>query len=192
MSAPDPSSPRHDPDEGALAQAWLRAASAPAVVDDLLAVFADADAAVRARGPACWASGRCCNFRAAGHLLYTTGLEAAYTFLGTIPSEPRAARQPHEEPPPAGGAPQAALSLPVIARAQADGLCPYQSNNLCSVHSTRPLGCRVYFCTRGTEPWQHELTERLLTDLQRLHTRHQIPYRYAEWRTLLAAVARAQ
>ena len=46
----------------------------------------------------------------------------------------------------------------------------------------RPLGCRAFFCQADTDSWQHELYERSLTDLRRLHGEHDLPYRYMEWR----------
>jgi hypothetical protein len=55
------------------------------------------------------------------------------------------------------------------------------------VHAIRPLGCRIYFCDRSAQDWQHELSERLIADIRGLHDRHGVEYRYAEWRGLLAA-----
>ena len=69
---------------------WLAAARDPAVRGELDAVYLDISEQIEARGPACWASGRCCNFEKAGHLLYVTGLEAAYTVVGLEKKEPRA------------------------------------------------------------------------------------------------------
>jgi len=68
------------------------------------------------------------------------------------------------------------------------GACPFQEGNLCGVHSVRPLGCRVYFCDRSAQAWQHELSERMQERIRRLHDEAAIPYRYAEWRWLLELV----
>ena len=43
---------------------------------EVLAVYAAADAAVRAAGPRCDASGRCCRFTEYGHTLFLSAFEA--------------------------------------------------------------------------------------------------------------------
>lgn len=151
---------------------WRAAARAPAVVAELEAIFDDAAASIRARGPACWASGRCCNFERAGHRLYVTGLEAAYCVerLTEQPEGPTTVRT---------------LTAASLQAARATGGCPFQSANLCGVHAIKPLGCRLYFCDRAAQNWQHDLSERLLADLRALHDRHAIDYAYGEWRAML-------
>lgn len=163
-------------DEGALrsmAVEWLRRAREPLVAAELEAIYAEVAREISERGPACWASGRCCNFEKAGHRLYTTGLEAAYTVarLGA-------------------GTPVRVLLAPDVERARAVGGCPFQEGNLCGVHGVRPLGCRVYFCDRSAQQWQYDLTERGMARMRELHDRHGIVYAYAEWRALLEAMAR--
>lgn len=152
-------------DESMLAGQWLAAASRPDVRRALEAVYADAAREIAGRGPACWASGRCCNFEKTGHLLYVTGLEAAYTVAGARGREPAGA-----------------VSLPVLS----GGLCPFQEQNLCGVHEIKPLGCRVYFCDRSAQQWQNDLSERLLSEVRAIHDRHGVEYRYGEWRAMLA------
>ena len=147
------------------AAAWLAAARSQPVALELESVYAYTAAQIESRGPACWASGRCCNFDAAGHRLYTTGLEAAYTIARLESDAPDAA---------------------AIDAARASGGCPFQAANLCSVHLIKPLGCRVYFCDRTAQSWQQELTERALERIRAIHTRSKIEYCYAEWRDLLA------
>jgi Fe-S-cluster containining protein len=145
-------------------QAWLRAASEDGVVRALEAVYADVAAQIEARGPACWASGRCCNFDRAGHLLYVTGLEAAYTVA-------RLERPPGEAE---------------------RGCCPLLEGHLCGAHAIKPLGCRVYFCDRGAQEWQHRLSEHALEQIRRIHDEGGIPYEYAEWRFLLRRISGAR
>lgn len=147
------------------AESWLHAARDPRVIEGLEAIFERAAQAIAVRGPACWASGRCCNFDAAGHRLYATGLEAAYCLLraGTV-------------------------SERELQTALARGGCPYQVLNLCGAHGHKPIGCRIYFCDRSAQSWQNELYETLLGDLRALHDAHQLAYVYAEWRQLLGAM----
>lgn len=158
--------------DAALAAEWLDAVARPRVVSALEAVYLATAEAIAARGPACWASGRCCNFAKTGHLLYVTGLEAAYT-VSRLTDRP-------------------ALTEADIGRAREVGGCPFQVNNLCGVHPIRPLGCRVYFCDKSAQAWQQDLYERELTALRTLHDAEGIPYRYAEWRSLLELLVRAR
>lgn len=153
-------------EETSLARAWLLAVEAPAIVSSLEAIYAAVAVEIARRGPSCWASGRCCNFKRTGHLLYVTGLEAAYTVR-------------HLNEP---------LTPVRIDAALVEGGCPLQSANLCGVHPIRPLGCRVYFCDRSAQEWQQDLYERHLGQVRDLHDQHGIDYRYAEWRALLAWV----
>lgn len=138
------------------------------VMAELESVFADVVAAIGARGPACWASGRCCNFEKVGHRLYVTALEAAYT-LSKLPAE----RRP---------------TMAQIAKARERGGCPFQQKNLCSVHEIKPLGCRTYFCDKSAQRWQEELTEEMHGRIRAIHDRHGVEYRYGEWRGMLESM----
>ena len=153
--------------DASLRAVWLAAARDSTIAALLESIYADAATEIARRGPACWASGRCCNFERAGHRLYTTGLETAYTVIRLNASNPT-------------------LTAEALAVSLSRGGGPFQVNNLCGVHTLKPLACRLYFCDRSAQTWQHELSEHLLDRLKRLHDMHQIPYRYAEWRHLLA------
>ncbi len=159
----------HAEDHTDFAGAWLAAVGRAEVSTALEGVFAEVGRAVAARGPVCWASGRCCNFERSGHSLFVTGLEAAYTVSRL----------------------SAPLLEPEIDRALARGGCPFQVGNLCGVHAIKPIACRVYFCDRSAQAWQQDLSERLQRDVRSLHDRFGVAYRYAEWRGLLRAVVRA-
>lgn len=154
-----------------LAGEWLAAVGRAEVASALEAVYARCAGAIAARGPSCWASGRCCNFEKAGHRLYVTGLEAAYT-LALLPGS--------------GGAfTRATIDGRDVDEARARGGCPFQVSNLCGVHGIKPLGCRVYFCDRSAQVWQQELSETLLGEIKALHDRFGVEYRYGEWREML-------
>ncbi len=149
---------------------WLAAARDGSVVAELEGVYEYVAARVESRGPACWASGRCCNFEKTGHLLYTTGLEAAYTVSRLDAAIGARARSPAHR----------------LTVSPSHPTCPFQSANLCGVHPIRPLGCRVYFCDRSAQEWQRALSERAIAQVRAIHDRHGIEYRYSEWRALLA------
>ena len=162
---------RPDPADLALhVRGWLIAAARPEIAAELEGVYAMIADQVEARGPACWASGRCCNFKSTGHLLYTTGLEAAATMVGLA---------------------RVGVSVPSaadVASAVVRGDCPFLTMNACGVHTIKPMGCRVYFCDRGAEEWQEQLSERSLRAIRQIHERHGVEYRYTEWRALLGAM----
>ena len=154
-------------DENAqLRDAWLAAATNPAIASELEAVYTLISDQIEARRPLCEVSGRCCNFEKHGHRLYVTGLEAAYTV-----AKRQELGQQHTRDD--------------VAQARARGDCPFLVDKMCSAHAIKPLGCRVYFCDPTAQDWQQELSERTLDMVRTIHDRHQIPYRYGEWRGML-------
>lgn len=159
-----------------LAGHWLDAMSRSNVAAAVESVYADAAAAIADRGPACWASGRCCNFEQHGHRLYVTGLEAAWC-VAKLPEIAGTRKENFAEP---------TLRLLVLEQARERGGCPFQIGNLCGAHAIKPLGCRVYFCDRSAQEWQMRLSERLIGRVRRIHEEFGIEYRYGEWRAMLA------
>lgn len=162
-----------------LAADWLVDIHRPEVRAALESIYTDAASAIAARGPACWASGRCCNFEKHGHRLYVTGLEAAYCVASlpqTAPKQPASFAEPK-------------LRLMVLETARQSGGCPFQVSNLCGVHAIKPLGCRLYFCDKSAQGWQNDLSEQLLARIRALHEQFTVEYRYGEWRDMLARFA---
>jgi Fe-S-cluster containining protein len=159
-----------DAESAAQWRQWAAAVAEPDCDRAVGELYDRVDAAVAERGPACRASGRCCHFDTWGHRLYVTGLEIAW-LLNRLDAEPRRTL--------------------VESRAEIadfDG-CLFQVDRLCRVHRIRPLGCRLFFCDRDSSDWQHAAYERFLHDLQRLHERLGLPYRYLEWRAGLREAA---
>jgi Fe-S-cluster containining protein len=125
------------------------------------AIYADVQAAIDLRKPRCDASGRCCRFESFGHRLFVTTLELA-AFVERA-----------GEPNLAGW----------------DGTgCPYQVNKLCSVHTLRPFGCRIFFCDPTADDWQQDQYEQFHLRLKQLHESAGVPYLYVEWREALRAL----
>jgi len=147
-------------------------------------LYTRVDAAIAARGPTCWLSGRCCNFDEFGHRLYVTGLEIEWVLGKASRHGGTKARRGDEEQ--GGGKDESALSDPSCLRASVPS-CLFQSNTLCTIHTIRPLGCRIFFCQDRTQDWQRELYEQFLNELRALHEEHDLPYRYMEWREGLRA-----
>jgi Fe-S-cluster containining protein len=78
------------------------------------------------------------------------------------------------------------LTPATLAAAVARGDCPFLVSQLCGVHTLKPAACRIYFCDQSATHWQNELAERVHAQIRALHDLHAIPYRYGEWRELLA------
>lgn len=115
------------------------------------AVYHAVDAAVRAAGPKCEASGRCCRFAEYGHTLFLSRFEADI-LLATAP----------------------AYAAPV-SRAG----CPFQVDNLCTARDERPVGCRVYFCDEAYTETGNRITESAVAALKAVADRHGTGWRYA-------------
>lgn len=133
------------------------------------AFYAELDAAIAAHQPVCRRRGACCRFDEYGHNLFVTTLEAAYFVAFATP------------PPSRTPARASARSAPRPG-------CPCQTEGRCGVRDVRPMGCRVFFCDPQSQHWQGPLTEDSLRVLRALHERLAVPYRYVEWRNLLASL----
>jgi len=166
-----------------LAQHWLARAGDADVARALRRVYAIVAGEVHLRAPVCNQSGRCCHFDAWDHRLYATGLETAFTLLNV----PSPSGHGAEATPPSASASPAPDSLTptALAAARARGGCPFQFGTLCTVHTVRPLGCRLYYCDPAWQPWQESLAERTHAAIREIHDEHDIEYRYGEWRDML-------
>jgi Fe-S-cluster containining protein len=123
----------------------------------VLEIYDEADAEVRAAGPVCVASGRCCRFKEWGHVLYISNLEADVLL---------AAAPPYEKP------------------VSAD-FCPFQKDKLCTAREPRPLGCRVYYCDPNYQEIGTQITEKYLRRLKAVAQEHGVEWRYAPLHTFL-------
>jgi hypothetical protein len=117
----------------------------------VLDLYNQVDVDVRAAGPVCVASGRCCRFKEYGHTLFISSLEAE-VLLADAP----------------------AYQTPVSA-----DFCPFQRENLCTAREQRPLACRIYFCDPAYQETGKGLSERYLHRLKDLANRYNIPWQYA-------------
>ena len=147
-----------------LRDAVVQAADRSEVREAVLRVYAALQLEIDSRRPRCDASGRCCRFEEFGHRLYVTTAELA-TFLHDLPPE---AVAPAEQNPSG---------------------CRFQVGGLCSVHTIRPFGCRIFFCDPTAGEWQQVQYERFHGDLKRIHDELGVPYFYVEWRAGLAEIA---
>jgi Fe-S-cluster containining protein len=154
-----------------LQQSVLHASRRPDVVEAVGRVYAQLQREIDARRPVCAASGRCCRFDEYGHRLYVTTMELA-AFLAELPVA-------------SGQLPVKSRSLPLLATGDllpATASCPFQVDKLCTVHTIRPFGCRMFFCDATATQWQNEQYEHFHAQLKRLHGEMAVPYFYVEWR----------
>jgi len=126
-------------------------------------LYGQLDGQVSAEGLHCRNCGACCHLHQFGHRLYVTTVELAYFVAG--------------------------LSSPV--RRPQGGVCPYQQDNLCTVRSHRPAGCRMFFCEPTSADWQSRQYEALRPRLIALHERLGLEYAYVEWLAALSRLAGA-
>jgi Fe-S-cluster containining protein len=163
-----------------LQPAVASAAQRPDVRAAIADIYASLQQEIDLRRPLCTSSGRCCHFETFGHRLYVTTMElAAFSHaLQHAPADREAV------------VPLSGRSLPILkftAGTSTPG-CPFQLNELCSVHIIRPFGCRIFFCDESSTDWQHAQYERFHGELKRLHVQLNVPYFYVEWRQALAAL----
>ena len=136
----------------------------PDLHSKILDLYEEVDRDVRAAGPECVASGRCCRFKEYGHTLFISNLEA----------EVLLAAAPHYEQP------------------VSSDFCPFQSGNLCTAREPRPLGCRVYYCDPNYQETGNRITEKYLHRLKQLSEEAGIEWRYAPLHHFLNTAARGQ
>lgn len=140
----------------------------PEVLEAVEKLHEDAAAAIGRIGPRCEMSGRCCRFEEFGHRLFITSAELA-AFAMSLRALP---------------------DRKFLTQRQDGGGCRFQLDGVCTVHHSRPMGCRLFFCDRTTETSMQQVYEQLHDGIRRLHDRLGIPYRYVEWREgLNAAIA---
>jgi Fe-S-cluster containining protein len=150
----------------------LSAASRPEVVEAVRNIHIALQDAIDLHKPICITSGRCCRFDEFGHRLFVTTMELG-TFVGGLTE----VEQGHDS-----------TELAEVLSGSAGGRCPFQKDKLCSVHTIRPFGCRVFFCDATATDWQHQQYARFHAELKRLHDEMRIPYFYVEWREAMGIV----
>ncbi len=125
-------------------------AASPEALARLRALYADLERELSAIAPRCELSGRCCDFRRAGHTLFATDLEIAHL----------------------------AATTPWRADGERD-LCPWWIGGRCEARDGRPLGCRIYFCDPTKQEALELVSQRFHERLRRLHDECDVAYRYA-------------
>jgi Fe-S-cluster containining protein len=136
----------------------------PEVLAAVRTFYDDVQKSIDARRPVCAVSGRCCRFEEFGHRLYVTTIELAH-FVRSHAGD--------------------------VVNAWDGTGCPFQRAKLCTVHTIRPFGCRMFFCDATSTQWQNDAYERFHARLKGLHEELNVPYFYVEWRVALRALGLA-
>ena len=136
----------------------------PRSSSQVLDLYREVDAEVRAAGPVCVASGRCCRFKEYGHTLFLSNLEAEVLL---------AAAPPFEGP-------------------ITPDFCPFQKENLCTAREPRPLACRVYYCDPNYQETGNALTEKYLKKLKLIAEEQGVEWRYAPLHVFLGEALAAR
>lgn len=149
-----PGIPTEDDDDGAEQPEWYRA---------MVQLYQELDREIEeasARwtgGPdasLCLLRGICCDFRAAGHRLYATGIEVDF------------ALQSRED----------------VTRSDGDEiLCPFWVGGRCNARVERPIGCRTYFCDERWRDAGEEIHERYHQRATRIMESAGRTYSYGEF-----------
>lgn len=141
---------------------WLRThADDKQSIQAVQILYEKLDEKLTTSGGICQNSGNCCRFEKYGHRLYVTTLEMLYFLHGL---------QKQDDVP-----------MKQKLHSFQEGSCPYQINNLCTVRSFRPAGCRIFYCQGFPEEKQQDLTENVLHQLRQLHEKLNVPYFYDDW-----------
>lgn len=121
-----------------------------AALDELLAAYDALGCEVARLGVVCQACGKCCDFARNDYRLYASRLELALVL--------------RDHGPP---------------RLRADGCCGFLRNGRCSIHPSRPLGCRTFFCDPAHRPREQDLCHAFQRQLRTIAERHTVPWGYA-------------
>lgn len=158
-TAPSPDGPG-GPGEGPR-ELLARCRAEPTLIDGILEVYREVDAALAELDVRCLGGGACCKFDLFDHRLYLSVGELAVLAEGRPPGPGRALRR----------------------------RCPYQMGPVCAAHPRRPLGCRTFFCRPGGGDAPADLHERAHRRIATLHERCSVPYLYGEFCGMLAQLS---
>jgi len=121
-----------------------------AALDELEAVYRALDSHLAVLGPRCRACGACCDFARNDYRLYASHLERALVV--------------RRHGPP---------------RLAPSGCCGFLVGGRCSVHASRPLGCRVFFCDPAHKAREQDIYHGFQQRLRAIAERHGLPWAYA-------------
>lgn len=119
-------------------------------ITGLLAIYLDLDREIAGMGLECRQCGQCCDFRRHDYRLYASHVERALVV--------------------------ARHGDPALTPA---GCCGFLIDGRCSIHPSRPLGCRTFFCDPAHKAREQGLCHAYQRRLRALADAHGLPWHYA-------------
>jgi len=121
-----------------------------AALRELQAIYDEVEAHLTGLGVQCRACGECCDFGRNDYRLYASEVERALVVARH--------GEPHLTP---------------------EGRCGFLVAGRCSIHASRPLGCRIFFCDPAHKPREQDLYHAYMSRLHTLTDRLHLPWNYA-------------
>lgn len=119
-------------------------------LDELVALYAELDRRLASLGAECRQCGSCCDFARNDYQLYASTIERVLV-----------------------------VSRHGLPRLTRDGVCGFQADGRCTIHPSRPLGCRTFFCDPAHKPREQDLCHAWQRRVRAIADRHGLPWEYA-------------
>ncbi len=124
---------------------------------DIIDIYRKLEAELASIDPGCNACGTCCHFDEFDHTLYASTIEIDYILKNV--------EVPSFDPD--------------------KNVCPFLTNNHCSIREHRTLGCRVFFCNPHYKETLQEIYEKYYTMIKDLAIDSKADWHYAPMLKLL-------
>jgi Fe-S-cluster containining protein len=124
---------------------------------DIKEIYKKLEAELASINPGCNACGTCCHFDEFGHVLYASTIETDYIRENV--------EVPSFDPD--------------------KNVCPFLTDNQCTIREHRALGCRVFFCDPQHKETLQGIYEKYYTMIKDLATDNEIEWHYAPMMKLL-------
>jgi len=124
---------------------------------DIIEIYKKLDAELASISPGCNTCGTCCHFDEFGHVLYTSTIEIDYI--------------------------RENVEIPSFDPGK--NVCPFLTDNQCTIREHRALGCRVFFCNPHYKETLQEIYEKYYTMIKNLAIENKVEWHYAPMMKLL-------
>ena len=118
---------------------------------ELESIYSALDNEVKSHNNVCNACGSCCDFGKFDHILFASIPEVEYIVASVV--------IPENDLVP--------------------GQCPFHDGKTCSIHKSRTLGCRVFYCNQGyKKDYAPDIYEKYYRKIKDLAFRYEIDWEY--------------